>query len=323
MKRRILALILLLLLLTGCGAQGSPSPEPPADAPLTAPTPKPSPRAAAEPTPVPHPDETFPYDYKETLADSEDLSLSVTALGVDREGNWIMHLRLENRTDEIMTFRLLWQSINGLAIDGELEYRVAVGGVLEPSFRILREELKAWGFEEPVQWSFTLKATSAESNREPYFFEELSASPFGEKNAVRYEFIPDPTDLVVMDNDYAAVYITGWNPGENGGLDIEYVAVNRCGKPLLLVLPAGTVLLDGTACSAELRDVFGAFATLMGYIPVPGWRGEEPPEHVALQLALADPTEWGEPLVEDLEDAEDVFLDEADDIFVDDTIPIS
>lgn len=319
MKRRILALLLAAaLLLAGCGAPVSPPSE---TAPAAAPTPRPTAVPTPAPTAAPDPDETFPYDYAEVLADTEELSLAVTALGVDREDNWIVHLRLENRSDEIMTFRLLWQSINGLAIDGELEYRMAVGGVLEPSFRILREEMAAWGFEEPVQWSFTLKATSAESNREPYFFEELSASPLGEKNAVRYEFIPEPMALVAMDNDYAAVYLTGWMP-EDGTLNIEYVAVSRCGKPLTLVLPEGAVVLDGKAYPVELRDTFGAFATLMGYIPVPGWTSELPPEHIALQLALADPTEWGEPLIEDTEDAGVIFVDD-EEIVVDETIPVS
>ena len=297
MKRRILALLLFAaLLLGGCGGGQAPAAETPA--PLApAPTPRATPVPTPQPTPAPDPDESFPYDYAETLAETEDFSLAVTALGVDREDNWIVHLRLENRSDEIMTFRFLWQSINGLAIEDELEYRVAVGGVLEPSFRILREEMEAWGFAEPVQWSFTLKLTSAESNREPYFFEELSASPLGEQNAVRYEFIPGPMDHVVMDNEYATVYITGWEP-EDGRLNIEYVAVSRCDKPLLLVLPGDYVALDGAAYRAALKDGVGPYATLMGYIPIDNWGRDDMPEFISLRLALADPTEWGDPIIE-------------------------
>ena len=296
MKRRILALLLFAaLLLSGCGGGQAPAAETPAPA-APAPTPRLTP-APTPPTPSPDPDESFPYDYAETLAETEDFSLAVTALGVDREDDWIVHLRLENRSDEIMTFRFLWQSINGLAIEDELEYRVAVGGVLEPSFRILREEMEAWGFAEPVQWSFTLKLTSAESNREPYFFEELSASPLGEQNAVRYEFVPGPMDHVVMDNEYATVYITGWEP-EDGRLNIEYVAVSRCDRPLLLVLPDEYVALDGAAYRAALKDGVGPYATLMGYIPIDNWGRDDLPEFIALRLALADPAEWGDPIIE-------------------------
>lgn len=294
MKRRIAAFVLALALLTGCGAE-EPAPAAETPAPTEAAAPAPTAEATAAPA---EPDERFPYDYEEILADTEDFSLAVTALGVDREDNWVVHLRIENRASEIMSFRFLYQSINGLAIEDVLTCRVAVGGVLEPSFRILRDEMALWGFDAPVQWSFTLKVTSAEADREPCFFEELSAAPFGEKNAVRYEFVPGPMDYVVMDNDYAAVYITGWEP-EDGGLSIEYVAVSRCGRPLLLVLPEGEVLLDGAARPAELKDGFGAFATLMGYIPVPDWPGDARPEHIELTLALADPTEWGDPVLDD------------------------
>ena len=297
MKRRILAAALLFaLLLSGCGGEAAPPAETPA-----AITPAPSPRPTPSPTPEPaHSSEQFPYDYEELLADTEDFSLAVTALGVDWEDNWVVHLRLENRSDEIMSFCFLYQSINGLAIEDTLTYRVAVGGVLEPSFRILREEMAAWGFDQPVQWSFTLKVASAESNREPCFFEELSASPFGEKNAVRYEFTPGPKDYVAMDNDYATVYITGWAP-EDGGLCIEYVAVSRCDRPLLLVLPDGEALLDGRAHRAELKDGFGAYATLMGFIPVEDWPGDDRPRSIELRLALADPGAWGDPIIDDTE----------------------
>ena len=97
-----------------------------------------------------------------------------------------------------------------VAIEDEFTYRVAVGAVLEPSFRVLRSELAAWGEEAPLQWSFTLKVSSAESTREPFFLEELSFAHFGEELAQRYEFSPGPLDHVVMDNEYATVYVTGW-----------------------------------------------------------------------------------------------------------------
>ena len=103
-----------------------------------------------------------------------------------------------------------------------------------------------------------------------------------------------------MDNEYAAVYITGWEP-EDGGLSIEYVAVSRCDRPLLLVLPGEYVVLDGAAYRAELKDGFGAYATLMGYIPVENWGRDKDPQFISLQLALADPTEWDDPILEGTE----------------------
>ena len=294
MKRTMIALSLILaLLLAACGGGETPAVTPVPAAPTPVQTARPTPAPTLSP-------ERFPYDYEEVLADTEDFSLAVTALGLDAEDNWVVHLRLENRTKEIASFRFLYQSINGLAIDDMLTYRVAVGGVLEPSFRILREEMAAWGFERPVQWSFTLKVSSAEAEREPWFFEELSAAPFGAENAVRYAFIPGPLDAVVMDNDYALVCITGWEP-EDGGLSIEYVAVSRCDSPLLLVLPEESVLLEGEAHPAALADSFGAYATLIGYIPVQNWPGDSLPAHIELTVALADPTEWGDPVIKDTE----------------------
>ena len=153
---------------------------------------------------------------------------------------------------------------------------------------MLHEELAAWNMDRPVQWSFHLLVTSSESVREPYFDEELSASPFGEAEAVRYEFIPSQRDLVVMDNDYATVYVTGWQQDEDG-LSVDYVAVSHSDAPLRLILPEGCLWLDGAAFPVMIADDFGARTTLIGYIPVSGWSGEALPEDVIFSLALADP----------------------------------
>ena len=303
MKRTIIALgLALALLLAACGEAESPpaeTGEPQSNAaPLTVPTPRPTARPTPAPTPEPR-NERFPYDYAEVLADTDEVFLAVTALGVDEKDDWVVHLRMENRARELMNFRFFYQSINGLAIDDELVYRVAVGGTREESFRILRPEMAAWGFERPVQWSFTLQVFSAESDSEPCFCEELSAAFFGAENAVRYEFIPDQPDLVVMDNDYAVVYVTGWAV-EDGVLNIEYVAVSRWPQQLLLVLPEEQIVLDGKARAVTLADGFGAYATLMGVIPIERWRGEAP-QIVELRLALADPLAKDTPILGDSE----------------------
>ena len=302
MKRKMLALLVLLALLcAACGQEQGPALASPGPTAMTAPTPKPTPVPTPQPTPAPTiSPETFPYDYSELLADTEDFSLEITALGVDTEGDWVIHLRLENRAKEILNYRFSFQSINGLALDGELVYRVAVGGVSEPCFRILRDEMAGWGFEEPVQWSFQLEVSSAERDAEPFFREELSASFFGQEKAQRYEYVPAPTDSVVMDNEYALVFVTGWEVTEEG-LCIDYVAVSRCDRPLLLVLPERAIALDLRPYPAELRDGFGPCTTLMGYIPVAAWDEDTPPGSIALTLALADPTDGDEAILEGTE----------------------
>ena len=69
----------------------------------------------------------------------------------------------------------------------------------------------------------------------------------------------------------------------------------------MLVLPGEYVVLDGAAYRAELKDGFGAYATLMGYIPVENWGRDKDPQFISLQLALADPTEWDDPILEGTE----------------------
>ncbi len=299
MKQRIIALCLLLaLLLTGCGGDA-----PRHEAPATpAPTPfRPTATEKPRPAPTVTPEEaekSLPYEaYTEVLTDNEVCCLAITGLTLDSEGNWIVHLRMENRSDEIMHFSFLYQSINGIALAEELCFRVAVGGTRNEGFRILRDELKLWGFEKPLQWSFTLQITSAETpNREVLYREELSAAPFGEENAVRIEYTPGENDLVIMDNAYAVVYLCSAQL-EDGTLFLDYVAVGRCNRPLLLTLPGGILELDGRRFEAELLDGFGAYATLIGTIPVEGWRGKKLPQTLEMSLELLDPFTKGDPLL--------------------------
>ena len=77
MKKRLLLLSILILALTLCACGEVRAPKA-TSAPTAAPTP------SHLPTPS-HPPEQFPYDYEEVLADTEDFSLTVSALGVDWE----------------------------------------------------------------------------------------------------------------------------------------------------------------------------------------------------------------------------------------------
>lgn len=281
MKRTIWILLALLLLLSACGAPPAPAAE--SAAPSAAPA---ETAAPPEPTPTPEPPETFPVEFSQTLADTEDCLAEVTALGVDSEGNWVFHLHMENRSGEIQNFQYLYQSINGLCCESFL-YRLAVGESAERSFRVFRDTLSAFGDTSEVQWSFTLLVTSAESNRDAYFDERCSVCPAGEGQILRYEYTPDGEDVTVMDNDYAAVYVTGV-AFEDDVLAVDFVAVNRTENPIRLLLPPWEpCTADYREVTAELHDDLAPYSTLVGYIPFTGGQGT--PKTLRFMLLLTDP----------------------------------
>jgi|GEM_PF-4676369 len=288
MKRVSILLLALALLLSACG--GAPAQE------TAAPTATPGAGAAAvpepapTPTPTPEPPEIFPVEFSQTLADTEDCAAEVTAVGLDGAGNWIFHLRMENRSGDIQNFQYLYQSINGLCCESFL-YRLAVGESAEREFRVFRETLADFGDAAEVQWSFTLLVSSAESIREPYLEERYSVCPAGEGQILRYEYTPADTDQTVMDNAYAVVYVTGVTQEEDG-LAVDFVAVNRTDAPIRLRLPQSTgCTVNGWTVEADLSDDIGPYSTLVGYIPVHGWAldGFSRVDTVRFMLALSDP----------------------------------
>ena len=282
---RPLALLLVLALLAGCGAPSAPPPASESEAPAVSAAPTPEP----EPTPVP---ESFPFDFTQVLADTEELGLSVTALGLDGDGNWVFHLYMENRAKVILNIRFLYQSINGIAIE-PFTYRLAIGDAVTREFRVFHEVLENYGSSAPVEWAFTLRVSSAEDNRDPFIEEPLSVCPFGEDLAVRYEFVPSEGDRLVMSNNLVSVYITGYSQTDSG-FAIEFVAVNHSDKPLRLMVPElHGFNVNGHSASASLCDEFGAYSTLIGYLPVEFPPGEAPTrvESLHFRLATEDPTD--------------------------------
>ena len=290
---RLAALALALVLLVGCGAKPAPDVEPtPEPVETSAPEQAAAPVSAPEPTPEPTPEpETFPFAFSQTLADTEELGLNVTALGQDAEGNWIFHLYMENRAPEILSIRFLYQSINGIAVE-PFKYRLAVGEAAEREFRVFHEALEPFGSSAPVEWAFTLRVTTAERNREPFLAEPLRVCPFGEDLAERYVYTPGEGDVTLMKNDLIEVYATGYS--QEDGFALEYVAVSKTDAPLRLHLsgePACTV--NGKSAEAELNDELGGRATLIGYLPVGGdaLQDVQRVESLRFTLQIDDPTD--------------------------------
>lgn len=274
---KLLALLLALALLAGCGAprtasEPEPEPEPTASAPAPAaeptPAPEPTPEPMPEPTPTPVP-EVFPFAFSQTVADTEALGLSVTALGQDGDGNWIFHLSMENRASEIVNVRFLYQSINGIAIESFV-YRLAIGETRKQEFRVFHEVLERFGSSAPVEWAFTLRVTSAERNAEPFIEEPLRVCPFGEDLAVRYVYEKAEGDVVIMNNDLITVYATGYSQ-DDAVFALEFVAVSKTDKPLRLRLDEDEgCIVDGRYVYGSLSDELGGRVTLIGYVPFSG-----------------------------------------------------
>lgn len=291
---RLSAFLLCLALLSGCGAPRAAGPEAapePASSAAPAPTPELTPEPSPSPTPVP---ESFPFDFSQTLADTEELGLSVTALGQDAEGNWVFHLYMENRAAEILSIRFLYQSINGLTIE-PFKYRLAVGEAAEHEVRVFHEVLESFGSSAPLEWAFTLRVTSAERNREPFLMEALSVCPFGAELVERYVYEPAEGDALIMDNDLISVYATGYSQSEEG-FALEYAAVSKTDAPLRLRLsPEQPCTLNGRSVSAELSDELGGHSTLIGYLPfgADALAGETRVESLRFVLQLDDPADLG------------------------------
>lgn len=278
MKRAILLILLAALCLSalsGCGAGAPPAPTP---EPTAAPTPSP------EPTPTPAPAEHFPFPFEQQLLDAPHCAASVTALGRDDQDNWIVHLLLENRSGEIQRFRFRCQSFNGLAAE-DFDYRLASGESAERSFRVFHDVIAATDTGEALRWDATLQVSSVESLREDFALQRISVRPYGDEAGL-FAYEPPEDAVCVLDNYLAAVYITGWTE-EEGGIALDYAAVNRSGQPLRLWIPDWeSCTVNGKECSAVLDDGLGPEATILGYIP---FDTQEKPDTVRFLLLLSDP----------------------------------
>ena len=74
---------------------------------------------------------------------------------------------------------------------------------------------------------------SSDLNYKPIVYETINIYPYGEDKAVKYVREPQADDNVIIDNEYATVIVTGYNPDGKNGYTVNLFLINKTDDTLM------------------------------------------------------------------------------------------
>lgn len=177
----------------------------------------------------------------QTLLDTDQCRFHVASISEYDPSGCLLEVELENRLDTDMLFSVSSASVNGCMIDPQLSESVGAGQTLQSQMVFGLQQLEDYGIDQVTEIQFTLSIYDEQSYEQTLLEEVYTLYPHGKK-AVKYqEREALDTDIVLMDNEYCSVIVTGKDPDSFWGYDLYVYLLNKTDKTLMFSADAVTV----------------------------------------------------------------------------------
>ena len=150
-----------------------------------------------------------------TVADNEECTIKITKVDYDDTWRVILNVYMENKTsDNTLVYRIRDAAVNGITYDA------AIYSELEPG-----ESINEEAYIEIIDYSDAMPVITTDDITDielPFFvfytdFESINnivdetvhIYPYGEEYAIKFERDAQPSDNIIVDNDYVTVIISG------------------------------------------------------------------------------------------------------------------
>lgn len=253
MKRKISILLALLLAfcLTACGdteSGGNPSSTP------TSSQGKPD----AE---KPKPEEKSPeITFQElTVIDNDACTVKITGIDPDDTWGFTLKANLENKSkDKTYMFAALSAAVNGVQSDPLFAKEVAPGKKAIEDISFMDSALQENEVGEFTDIELTIRVyDSNDWLAEETALETVHIYPYGEDKASTFTREPQPTDQVLVDNEYATAIVTGYTEDSIWGYTVNLFFINKSDKEVMFSVNDASV-------NGYMADPFFAMAVTAG-----------------------------------------------------------
>ena len=170
------------------------------------------------------PAEAQPADSEIVLIDDERFTVSVTYIRSDDQGGLHLGIRSVSRSaDTNYSCIVKRTSVNGVAVNGSFIWGIDVGDDWASEIYFLSSDLYGNDIGGYTDIALPFSIYISDSG-EHVLDETFHIYPDGEDKAVRYVREPQPTDVVLVDNESVTVTLTGVEPDdpEDYILDLFY-----------------------------------------------------------------------------------------------------
>lgn len=192
--------------------------------------------------PVKNEQEEKKLSFKETLvADKDAYSIKVTGIVPDAKEGYEIKLELVNKESEkALNFYIESVFVNSVQAEVFFGEDVSAGKTSKTSFFIEREVFEKNGIKEFTDIELYISVNDAEYwSDEPIALEKANIFPYGEQYKESYHRESSPSDIVIIDNEFAKMTVIGWERGMYGDYNVSFYLENKTAEKELRFVVEG------------------------------------------------------------------------------------
>lgn len=176
-------------------------------------------------------------DFDEVIVvDNEECAIKITGIDADNLWGYTLNAQLENKSaDKTYMFSVDSAAINSVQCDPMFAAEVAAGKKSNEEISFFTEDLDENGIGDYTDIELTFRVYDSDDwMADPVAEETVHIYPYGEDRAVRFERESQPTDNVIVDNEYVTVIVTGYEHDEIWGYSVNLFLLNKSDKNIML-----------------------------------------------------------------------------------------
>ena len=200
-----------------------------------------------------------PVTFEEIIVeDNEHCTIKITDIDPHNIWGYTLNVYLENKSaDKTFMFSVLSASINGVDSDPFFATEVAPGKKSNASISFSDSELEdIIGDYTDIFLNFRVY-DSNDWTADDVVQSSVHVYPYGEENATKYVRDVQTSDTILVDNAFATVLITGYDPDTVWGYTANIYILNKTGKTIM-------VSVDEVSVNGYMVDPFFATSVIPG-----------------------------------------------------------
>lgn len=180
-------------------------------------------------------DDYLTTSYRKDAIDKKECSIKITDVNPDGEMGCTLKVQLENKSDQTNhLYGIKDASVNGVTYHLFFAIQVKAGEKAEEEIYFDRQMLKNYGIKKCTNIELTFHVYDIDGPCEvPIVADTIHVYPYGIENATIFVNHVQPSDKLIIDNDYVVVSVKKCGL-EDWGYIIKFYLMNKTSKPLII-----------------------------------------------------------------------------------------
>lgn len=180
---------------------------------------------------------------EELVVDNNECMIKITGIDPDNMWGYTLNAQLENKsTEKTYMFSVESAAINGVQCDPVFATEVAPGKKSNEKISFPNDELEENEIGEYTDIELTFRVyDSNDWSAEAVAKETIHIYPYGEEKAVKFIREAQPSDNVLIDNEFVTVIVTGYEEDEIWGYTVNLFLLNKTDKTVMFSVDEASV----------------------------------------------------------------------------------